>query len=361
MRLGKLKIMIPDCPHCGYPVMVNGLVHGITCDACHNVVEVSNHTWRKIFEALHRYAISDTPTGQSPVEIRTQNQVVMRVEMDSADNVPCKKCHAPLAVAELDAHSSQAFCHECGQGHALSAIPAGMQSQKSLFTVGGNVSVDSESSPLPSPISMNCPNCAAALKIGHDKQRITRCEYCNGEFLVPDVLWKRLHPVQTAEEWIVAFDAPPPLTAEERSKKEMENAQRAEVQRLKDQIESAHDTYKAVSFIGYFIALFVGIFAFGFPLIFTPLSKTLGEQVCEGEFKVHTSSYSSGGSSGTNYSFTCTDENGKQLDVDYGLYAIGFGLLVSFGLWTLVIPFRYIRMRQSLRSTELELREIDLY
>jgi len=45
-------------------------------------------------------------------------------------------------------------------------------------------------------IAMACPACGAGLSIPPRSERTITCEYCHRSALIPDALWRRLHPVE---------------------------------------------------------------------------------------------------------------------------------------------------------------------
>lgn len=298
----------------------------------------------------------------------------MHADASAMLSVPCASCETPLDVMRISAGAHSLLCHQCGHQHALQSIPLASSASQAAFAVGQGPMGGDLSVAQIAPITMSCPNCAAALRISRDNERITTCDFCNGEFLIPDPLWKRLHPVKTVTPWYVLFDQPPPPTAEElaqlRAQQEAEaqeqarkNAADERVRALEASIESLNQSiareqrfFSASTAGGYVAALMGGIFLIGFPIIFvTPLAELVGGMLCDGHFSVSTNY--SGGS--TNYDYYCSHGDIRESFNVFALYAILIGIACMCLLWTLYIPVRRYKLQARIRPLEQERNQLE--
>jgi hypothetical protein len=136
---------------------------------------------------------------------------------------------------------------------------------------------------------------------------------------------------------------------------------------LKNEIRDVKSKFYAKAGWGYFYALMIGVFGIGFPLIFiTPFAQTMGNVLCQGEFSVdlaaNTRTGRSGYSQGHDYSFYCTDKNGKKQRWDiYGVYSMLLGVLITFTVRTAFLIPHYKKYKQTIVPLKAKLVDIDIY
>jgi len=375
MRIGKLQLMIPDCPHCGYPVVVNGFGEAIICESCRNPVGITDAHWGDIFGSMYRQTRELVDETDRQLDLQLLGPFQVRATAAGVRAIPCAGCGQPLDVSRIDAGSQSLHCRACGCRHGLTPLPASSRAHEAAFAVGeASHPVGGRSEPI-APIAMNCPSCAATLKIGSDSERITTCDFCRGEFLVPDPLWKRLHPVKTVAPWYVLFDQPPPPAAEElealakqreaEAKAQAERAQardrrhklEGDIAELDRRIARERSFFSVSTGGGYFVAVMAGIFLIGFPILFIPpLSEVVGAQLCDGRFSVSTTQHAES----TSYNYYCA-HGGAQENFDiFALYAIVIGVVCMCALWTAYYPVRRYKLRATVRPLEEERNELQV-
>ncbi|MBN2723352.1 MAG: DUF4200 domain-containing protein [Deltaproteobacteria bacterium] len=371
VRYGSLKILT-NCMSCGSPLVINGVLRKKLCSSCQNYLVVDEKLWNSLILALDKFIYSkeNNSIENSSLEI---DGVTLKISKGKSEP-HCRKCAAPLPMNLVSSFSEEIACSNCGEKHSIQNAPSWIKNSENIKIIGGeDEEIESAGIRQINPVSMNCPNCSGSLKISQSLDRITVCEFCSGEFYIPDPIWNHLHPVNVANTWYLSFKGKPGWLIEEEKRREIKKREKAEYNRkkaLKDredemartfanliiQINSERRGWKAILFGGYFASLMLGIFLIGFPVIFiSPLSKIVGTRICDGEYKRTT--HSSGGS--TSIKFHCI-KNGvnHSLDGKMFLYGPGGGVIFLSTLWTLFNIFRYIRVRKRVGNLQFQLNEL---
>ncbi|MBN2717712.1 MAG: hypothetical protein JXX14_17815 [Deltaproteobacteria bacterium] len=369
MRIARLNVMIPDCPRCGYPIVVDGFTDTVTCESCHNVISIHHDQWRHLFHSVYEDTHETYDATPHHLRIQIPGTFEIRCEGAGLATMPCAGCAENLDVQHVIPGATELICHHCGHRHPLQGLPEKTQSDNAVYAIHSlSVSQKPNLSQL-TPIMMNCPNCSATLKISGNNERVTACEYCNGEFLIPDPLWKKLHPVKTAAPWYVLYKHPPLLSPQELAEKkrqddalaaerdakkrkaDAQNNRERKINAIKLRITREQSSFSAGTWWGYGILAFIGIFAIGFPIIFIiPLSKLVGSLFCDGVVDVHVDS--------GDYSFICVQNDvSKNFDI-FALYGLFIGIAVLCIPWTLYLPIRYARYRATVAQLVLEMNDL---
>lgn len=362
-RIGSLKIILSECPHCGHPIVVNGPLTTLKCSSCHDDVQIAPQQWQTLFGKLDD-AIEIYGAGhESTDEIEDKSHLKVTFKTLSALN--CIKCETVLNVTQISAAANSLSCHQCGHSHTLSAPPDTIRYSNAKFVVNGLLAQEDESidAETVTPVSMGCPNCSASLKITTDKTRVTVCEYCNGEFLIPAPIWSKLHPVQKAEEWHVLFEGETNHSRlQQQERRESLEAQKQAIEKrrkaLSETPTNLRSDYISTFKIGLGGFAILGIVVGAFLLFFSDSHIAfLGDLFCDGTFSVSESTWG-GTSSGTSYS---CEQNGTSHDIGYiVLIPFGIGVLISCLLWTLLFaPFLYFKNRARVKEAKAELAELN--
>lgn len=354
MRIAKLKVMIPDCPHCGNPIVINGFSQTVICESCNTKVAIHSDQWRQIFYSVYQETGELLKESERHLKVQIDGTFEMHVTGAGITALPCDKCSSILEVQQVSAGSTILYCHSCGHHHSLGTIPKDSSAEESLYAICKSLEDDDSKRRQAAPISMNCPNCAAALKISRENERITECEFCNGEFLIPEPLWKRLHPVKIAVPWIVLYDKPPPPTAEELAEQKKKDAVAQETKAMQKEIDdldsllkSVRSDFGVIQLLGYIGSVVLGIFAVGFPISFIEaLSNPVGSIFCKGTFSV--SETYSGGSS--NHRYYCTLDGVTESFNIFMLYALLIGILGLASIFTVYSIVPYFKMCSKVRQ-----------
>lgn len=201
-----------ECPRCGHPVPLSGPTQTTSCPTCLNEVDVPAGVWLELldsqFDTLHERLRPGT-TQAGTVEVRG-----LRVRFEVAKNRPvCEKCSAPFSVDALKGRTQDFSCTHCGDRASTEPIPGWIRKMVptavQLYSIDPSEEKDGTlDAPAKGaqPILLGCPSCGSSLTITGASERLLPCNYCHKEVYLPDEVWRRLHPVKTAQPFYVRFD-----------------------------------------------------------------------------------------------------------------------------------------------------------
>lgn len=208
-----------ECPECGAPAPVNGIVPHVLCGSCQAVIDVERAVgWANVFTytagepcAEHLVRSSSVPRPAMAYFLALGPGATLRrkwrdvlVELD-AEPLACPSCRQPLDADALGREALaegarvDAFCPSCG-----SAIPIRAPAPEEKAWIDEQLlAVACETAPrgdLREPkgetILFSCLGCGGATGCDATTPRIVKCQYCQATSYVPDALWLRLHPAQ---------------------------------------------------------------------------------------------------------------------------------------------------------------------
>ena len=231
-------ILRTDCSSCGQPMPLNGPQQVVECAACGHVSRFGPERWKSLLEDLDNeydeYGWADSSNSTVMTGDGTFNLQVGR-------QVPhCPACHKSIPSFEIEVGTDEDLtCAKCGQ--KVSTFPAPewlrevMPSARQIYgaeRVGGSAppgAVEVETPEASRPVVMQCPQCGGALKVTIESERLVPCGYCVVDVYLPDDLWRRLHPVKTADRWIVRFEGKSIGQLEEEEERAEVGEERADV------------------------------------------------------------------------------------------------------------------------------------
>ncbi|TFG64393.1 MAG: hypothetical protein E4H36_03125 [Spirochaetales bacterium] len=201
------------CRSCGLPVPVNGPVLTLACTECFDEMRLTPDTlagfmndFEEEYEGLSEgEGRSGTLMGGDGTFNYTYHRISPR----------CGSCGKSLEISS-PAENSAFRCGGCGKLYHVAAVPEEYAKEvpSARFSItpeplpesaAGKADENNGKKP-EKPVVMACPQCGVALSLTAAAGRITGCRYCGAEVYVPDPVWLRLHPVKTAEDWIVWFE-----------------------------------------------------------------------------------------------------------------------------------------------------------
>ncbi len=190
-----------DCDKCGEMIAVNGPARTSTCSSCQKQQALTPSRWGE--------TICTSRRGYSTMDD------VYRCKGYETREPRCPKCdkHFPFDETVVG-QDTQIHCPHCGL--AITTFPAPDWLKQELPAVvqlvgadregpeSGGVSLDTNEQ-ASRPVMLNCPNCAAPLRITAEAERTIICEHCGVDVYLPDGVWKRLHPVHTVHPWSIVY------------------------------------------------------------------------------------------------------------------------------------------------------------
>jgi len=199
--------VITTCGDCHSGVPVNGPLLDFTCPSCQAEMSVLEGYW-DLLEAPEK----DYVQGKGGYNRNMATDFRWEVSLPK-----CVHCGKELPVDRISVGSDrQVVCPACGKENSTFPAPEWLKKQiprvEQIYCAereqgkqaGKPVKLDEAAS---APIAMTCPQCGGALSITDETERITKCPYCQVEVHLPDPVWKRLHPVKTAQVWYVRYAA----------------------------------------------------------------------------------------------------------------------------------------------------------
>lgn len=166
---------LATCEHCGMPLPLTGPVRQADCAHCHQTNRFAPALWQEVLERADG-APGPFAAGRLDVDVVTQE---------------------PPAALRDGAQAPPDWLAER------------MPSLRRVLGTERADAADERAAPVklddaPGPVTMDCPECGAALKIDTQTPRTTTCQYCSADLYLPDELWRGLHPVSTAaRRWYV--------------------------------------------------------------------------------------------------------------------------------------------------------------
>lgn len=304
IRYGSLNITT-NCSHCGSSMIITGPAREIPCNSCHEILNISEEIWNTVFQKLEQLVINFNLYEENSYSIAS-GKSKLKITMKNSPPA-CPKCHTTLDLKNANSFSGEIRCTDCGDTTAFTDAPSWLE----------------------------------------------------------DAGLKKI--IETNSEWYVRFQGVPVWLKQKQEKEalkqkkhEIEKQQRLYDKELKN-LTSQITKMEAFSFskysTGYFASIMMGIFIIGFPIIFIPpLSKLVGQAICDGEYQRKTFK---SGKGKTSIKFYC--KKGTYLEPMDGmmfLYGPGAGILFLSSLWTLYIPFHRFRKRKEINILKDQLNDL---
>jgi len=199
-----------SCPRCRKPIHLNGAAESTVCGSCHAPLALPEAFWRML--------LTDPITkGVGFAEREGSTSTVMSGEFGLTLQLRygrlaarCAKCKSPLATdtltAALATHPDSHIACSCGASWRVRRPPAWFASVHPAVValVGETLGADTAGAPQ-APPRMFCFGCGAAVPLDGSSRNVV-CGYCQQHIMLPDEVWLRLHPAQTAEGWFALLD-----------------------------------------------------------------------------------------------------------------------------------------------------------
>ncbi len=220
---------ITSCPHCGQPLPLNGPIATLSCAHCLSDVNLPGGLWSGI---LQTFDDTYTPTSAPNQGTKVWELGGFRIRFEYGPGHPsCEKCGGAYPMAGLTGHAGDFRCVACGDAASSYQAPTWLSNE--LPTAKQVISVDpgtggarGESAQILSshqhalhPVAMSCPSCGGGLQITSEMKRVLPCHYCQSEVYIPDMVWRRLHPVKIVKPFFVRFEGPSKLQQENEKKR----------------------------------------------------------------------------------------------------------------------------------------------
>ncbi len=193
-----------SCRKCGDPLPVNGPLHSTVCENC--------FADNKLTPAIWAMQIAAADEGS-----RILNNPYICLPADTRD-LHCPGCEKPFPIdRDLLGKDTVQTCPHCKAGIMTFPAPRWMKKElpRSVQVFCTERDEDEHTKKeisLPAietggkPIVFSCPSCGAGLKAGVNTERFIPCGHCDSEVYIPDLIWKRLHPVRVMQPWTIVYE-----------------------------------------------------------------------------------------------------------------------------------------------------------
>jgi ribosomal protein S27E len=195
------------CSECGESLVFDGPTRAVTCESCQSVVEIDPQRWGGILsfrESCAEFSLTEGLTRNSSI----LNTPGFHVKWGPQRPL-CAKCNGFVDYMSRPAgFDGDIFCRGCGHGTPTYPVPDWLRKhQPQAFQIFGAPREGAAAPAVekPNPISFQCPDCGANLKIAAEDQRVVTCKFCKADLFLPAALWIALHPKKKRTPWYVAF------------------------------------------------------------------------------------------------------------------------------------------------------------
>lgn len=201
----------------------------LQCDSCSQELPV-NSAAESIF---HAKCGSHTATPLPFWQYLIAEQLVDAINLDKGDESWAKGMHASIGSYAMTFGRADPACRKCGAAWNIDELLAIAETGAENFTCSGCSSLWPIRRPpewfhqvVPDPllivgetapgatgasftgetsVSIHCYHCGGNLDLD-GSSRTVKCTYCGNSLLIPDDVWLRLHPVDTAHRWYILVD-----------------------------------------------------------------------------------------------------------------------------------------------------------
>lgn len=207
MKFSILEITV-TCPKCTMPLFVNGPLKNITCENCHNEINLSKGVWKTIISDVKWIiGISNQNEGKK-TEYTSPNG--LEINWLSGNMKPycmnCKEDFSDISVKEEKqwAHT----CSSCGKITTVMLPPKWIKEIDDEILLFLNTSremlYDNKGEKNPAPILFKCLSCGSDLTVdGSD--RVLKCPSCGANCYLPTKIWHQFHQPAKLSRWMVFF------------------------------------------------------------------------------------------------------------------------------------------------------------
>ncbi len=203
------------CSSCGRPLAFNALSTHFRCDECGTTNEIPLDTWSSMLgDAVGEAPKMEIGDGSESTRFTSAGQLhVTHGRLEPR----CEACKTPVPIADAAARVGAGGTVPCsGCGAPISVRPMPRELRDLAPQVTHLIGEDADQIPrdeqqptaLPPaahPQVFHCPECGGKLSVDGAARTIA-CTYCQSQVVLPDVLWRKLHPVRQEVLWFLCYD-----------------------------------------------------------------------------------------------------------------------------------------------------------
>jgi len=195
-----LELLI-QCDSCGSTQPVNRPEQKTKCSNCLAQATVDAEAWRV---ALTTCVDDIGKRGRGVMKGDALSRAGRNVEWERGPDRPrCAKCDGATSVEGDDAY----VCDDCGERATVEPVPDFLRAACS-DVIGFVCQAETASADKPKKIGMTCNGCGASLTT-MGETRTVECDHCHTANLLPDDVWRALHPAKKRQRfWLLCRLSP---------------------------------------------------------------------------------------------------------------------------------------------------------
>ena len=190
-----------QCPQCRAPMPLNGPTRHPACSRCSSTVRLRNLArtlvlakgGARLLGSPYQYQISQKPEAQCRSCGRDISLAPWLGYTGAVGVIPCS-CGAPIPT-----YPAPAWLRE-----ELPGVQQVFGSSAEVAQAQTGVAEGFAAPPVRVP-PLTCPGCGGTITLDASLERIAPCPYCQGQVLIPDDTWNRLHPPEIAGRWTLTY------------------------------------------------------------------------------------------------------------------------------------------------------------
>jgi protein-arginine kinase activator protein McsA len=197
-----------DCKKCGLPLPINGPLRKVICNHCLNEIKLELIKWT---EQVAWTAMR----GGNLLRLSSYDCTGIKTKQYLCSI--CPKCESEIHFnTELLGKDTVISCPECAEEIETFPAPDWLKEELNMVVqvistaresrVPQNASILKTDQKAVKPILFLCPGCGATLKVLSETSRLMPCGHCNSEVYLPDIIWKRLHPISIVIPWTIIYE-----------------------------------------------------------------------------------------------------------------------------------------------------------
>ncbi len=221
-----------ECSSCGQPLPINTLTDRARCRWCDAELRFTPRWWADLLGIADD---RDEWPRKSQLSYSSSGHGTRQTAELEPRPLECDRCKSPLDDSVVaDGSKGELTCSSCGALTKSFPISAGLRelvpSARQVFVADRGPDRPKQTG----PVVMSCPSCGGSLQIPADAKRLTACQYCSSNVVLPDAVWQALHPVEPMRPWFIRFRGETAAQAQARAEAE---EQRREAAREREEEE----------------------------------------------------------------------------------------------------------------------------
>lgn len=194
--------LLVQCSSCGATVPITRPVQQDQCSHCLGQTEVDEAAWGAVLRNLRN---DFGRLGRGVLDQGKLDRPGRDVEWERGpDRPPCDRCGKPMQPAP---GGQSIGCNACRHSRPVQSAPAWLRAAEPAV-VGFVADADDEPATEQRTLGLSCTQCGSSLSTD-GSARTVPCPYCNTTNILPDDVWRALHPPKRRKRFWLLVDLDP--------------------------------------------------------------------------------------------------------------------------------------------------------